>query len=89
MSFSAVTSKFSVQEMFFILSTGMETVLKELRLADATGKTCAFLGTAQLLPYIVCLVIEAKRVKTLFDESDQVHESQCKAGSQFRQEKEA
>lgn len=61
------------------------SVLKELRLVDDTGKTSS---TAQLLPYIAFLLMEAKGAKTLsFDESDCATKPQLKAGSQFRQEK--
>lgn len=57
---------FQCKKDFFIISAEMEksygSVLKELRLVDDTGKTSS---TAQLLPYIAFLLMEAKGAKTL------------------------
>lgn len=39
-------------------------------LKDATGKTGAFPGTAQLSPYTVCPLMEAEEAKTLFGDSN-------------------
>lgn len=56
-------------------------------LKDATGNTDAFPGTAQLSPYTACPLMEAKEAKTLFGDSNCIHEPHLEAHNQFRQEK--